>query len=177
MWLNLFDSSSQVWNHQWCFNAMHCKDNKHLWRHVNESLTDFKMPTYDQEMGMPCILKKNRMHPRMMSTGNDVDRQCIVAFEILTLASLHCMEQCQVQLCREALQLPQQCIPPSGLDWHGWSGVPGLACVWWHLHSRWSIYTNQTPWLVTHHHWDNSLPHFPWQNHGGSLPSMYSGVL
>ena len=92
---------------RWHFNAMLCKDNEPLWRHINESLADFKMPTYDREAGMPCILKRTRKCPCMMLSAmdemfhifqgmgdNDVNGQCIVAYKILTLALLHCMEQC-----------------------------------------------------------------------------------
>ena len=88
-------------------NAALCKDNEYLWRHVNESLADFEMPTYDRETGMSCILKRTRMHPHMMLYAmdemfhvfrgvgaNNVDGQCIVAYEILTLASLCCTEWC-----------------------------------------------------------------------------------
>ena len=86
---------------------MLCKDNEHFWRHINESLTDFEMPMYDREVGTPCVPKRTGMHPCMMLYAmdemfhvfqgmgdNDVDEQCIVAYEILTLASLCCMEWC-----------------------------------------------------------------------------------
>ena len=84
-----------------CFNAMLCKDSKHLWRHVNESLADFEMPMFDREMGMPCILKRPCMMLYAMDEmfhifqgmgDSDVNGQRVVACKILTLASLHCME-------------------------------------------------------------------------------------
>ena len=84
-----------------------CKDNGHLWRHTNESLTDFKMLTYDHEMGVPCNQKRMRTCPRMMlyamdemfhvfqgMGANDLNGQCVIAYEILALALLHCTEQC-----------------------------------------------------------------------------------
>ena len=61
------------------------------------------MPTYDQEMGTPCILKRTWTCPWMMLYAvdemfhvfqgvgaNNVDKQRIVAYKILTLALLHC---------------------------------------------------------------------------------------
>ena len=88
-------------------NATLCKDNEHLWRHVNESLTDFKMPTYDCETGVPCNQKRMGMHPHMMlyamdemfhifqgMGANDLDGQHIIAYKILALASLCCTEWC-----------------------------------------------------------------------------------
>ena len=86
---------------------MLCKDNEHLWRHVNKSLADFEMPTYDQEMGMPCVQKRTGMHPHMMLYAMDkmfhifwsmgaknVNGQYVVAYKILALTSLCCTEQC-----------------------------------------------------------------------------------
>ena len=83
-----------------------CKGSKHLWRHVNENLMDFQMPTYDQEMGAPIDLKRTGTCPHMMlytldklfyvlqGVGtNDMHGQCIVAYEILTIALLCCTEQ------------------------------------------------------------------------------------
>ena len=82
---------------------MLCKDNEHLWRHINESLADFEMPTYDREMGTPCNQKRTGTCPHMMlyamdemfhifwgMRANDVNGQCVVAYEILALALLHC---------------------------------------------------------------------------------------
>ena len=86
---------------------MLCKDNEHLWRHVNESLADFEMPTYDHEMGMPCNQKRTETCPHMMlyamdemfhifwgMGANNLDGQHVVAYEILALESLYCMEWC-----------------------------------------------------------------------------------
>ena len=84
---------------------MLCKDSEHHWRHVKESLADFKMLTYDHEMGASCNQKRTGTCPRMMLYAmdemfhvfrgvgaNNLYGQCIVADKILALASLHCME-------------------------------------------------------------------------------------
>ena len=85
---------------------MLCKDREHLWRHVNKSLTNFKMPTYDHEMGASCNQKGTGTFLHMMLHAmdeifhifqgvgaNDLDGHGVVAYEILALALLHCMEQ------------------------------------------------------------------------------------
>ena len=48
------------------FKGTFCKESKHLWRHVNEDLVDFLMPTHDHEMGALIDLKRTGMCPRMM---------------------------------------------------------------------------------------------------------------
>ena len=82
-----------------CFKGTFYKGSEHLWRHVNEDLADFQMPTYG-EIGVPIDLKRTGTCPRMMlytldelfymfrGIGtNDIDGQHIVAYEILTIAS------------------------------------------------------------------------------------------
>ena len=64
------------------------------------------MPTHNREMGVPIDLRRTGMCWHMMLYAldelfyvfqgigtNDIDGQCIVAYEIITVAWLHCMEQ------------------------------------------------------------------------------------
>ena len=65
------------------------------------------MPTHDHKTGMPIDLKRTGTCPCMMlytldelfyvfwGIGtNDIDGQCIITYEILTVASMHCTEWC-----------------------------------------------------------------------------------
>ena len=87
------------------FKGTFCKGSKHLWRHVNKDLVDFQMPNHDRKTGVPIDLRRTGTHLRMMlytldelfymflGIGtNDIDGQQVTAYEILTIASLCCME-------------------------------------------------------------------------------------
>ena len=173
---------------RWCFDATLCKDNEHLWRHVNKSLADFKMPTYDGEVGTPCILKRTRMCPRMMLYAmdemfhifqgmgdNNVDGQCVVAYEILTLASLHCTEQCScTKKCCNTLSDTYPLVDLIDVD--------DLECLAWAVYDGVFI-PGDPPILTRHHDWlciiTGMTLHliFHGKTEGGALLSMYSGVL
>ena len=135
---------------------MLCKDNEHLWRHVNESLTDFEMPMYDREVGMPCILKRTRMCPCMMLYAidkmfhvlrgvgdNNVDAQCGVAYKILTLASLCCMEwRCCAKKCCNTLSDVYPLVDLTDVDNQEcltWAASFSMAKLWGSiaLHVQW----------------------------------------
>ena len=141
-----------------CFNAMLYKDNKHLWRHVNESLTDFEMPMHDSETGMPCILKRTGTHSCMILYAmdemfhvfqgvgaNDVDGQCVVAYEILTLASLGCKEQhsCARKHCN-TLGYRYPLVDLTDMD--------DLECLAWAVYDGIFI-PGDPPRLTGHHDW------------------------
>ena len=139
---------------------MLCKDSEHPWRHVNESLTDFKMPTYHHEMGVPCNQKRTGMHPCMMLYAmdemfhvfqgmgtNGLNGQCIVAYEVLALTLLHCTEQCgSDKKCCNTLSDAYPLVDFNDVDdlehlaWAVYDGVfiPGNPLrliahnVWWH---------------------------------------------
>ena len=88
------------------FKGKFSKSNEHLWQHINVEIDDFQMPTYERDTGVPIDVLRTGSHPHMLlyvlnelfyvyrGVGeNDVDRQRVVAYEILTVASIHCMEQ------------------------------------------------------------------------------------
>ena len=90
---------------QRCFKGKFSKSNEHLWWHINTEKADFQTLTYEQDTGTPIDVLRTGSCPCMLlymldelfyvyrGVGvNDTDGQCIVACEILTVASLHCME-------------------------------------------------------------------------------------
>ena len=92
------------------FKGKFSKSNEHLWWHVNVEIADFQTPTYEWDKGMPIDVLRTGSHPCMLlyvldelfyvykGVGvNDMDGQCIVAYEILMVASLCCTEQCGSQ--------------------------------------------------------------------------------
>ena len=160
MWLNyliLLHRFGTIF--RWCFNATLCKDNEHLWRHINESLTDFEMPTFDHETGTPCIQKRTGMCPHMMLYAmdemfhvfwgvgaNDVDGQCVVAYKILALVSLCCTEQhsCTKKCCNSLSNMYPLVVDLTDVD-----DLEQLA---------WAVYDGvfvlgDPPILTGHHDW------------------------
>ena len=105
----LFDSHFHRFDtiFRWCFNATFSKDYKHLWRHASETAADFTaLILHIDDLG-PCSVKCMGSHPKMLLYAldelfhvfrgmgtNDLDGQCIVAYENLSFASLHCTEWC-----------------------------------------------------------------------------------
>ena len=89
-----------------CFRGRFCKGNEHLWHHVNAEVVDFHTPTYERETGVAIDVLQTGSHPRMLlymldelfyvykRVGvNDVDRQHVVTYEILTVALFRCTKQ------------------------------------------------------------------------------------
>ena len=93
-----------------CFKGKFSKSNEHLWWHVSAELAVFQMLTCEWDTGTPIDVLRTGSHLRMLlytldelfyvyrGVGeNDVDGQHVVAYEILKVASLRCMEQCGSQ--------------------------------------------------------------------------------
>ena len=88
------------------YGGRFCRGNEHLWCYVNEEVADFHTPTFQREMGMaldmlrtgycPCILmyapdKLFFVFKKLQA--DDFNVQCVLAYEILQIASCQCMEQ------------------------------------------------------------------------------------
>ena len=105
---------------RWCFNPTFSNDYEHLWQHASETVANFSLTTFDIDDLSVCSVKYMGLHPKMLlyaldelfhvfrgMGANDLDGQCIIAYEILSLASLHCTEQCSKpkkchKMCSEA---------------------------------------------------------------------------
>ena len=87
------------------FKGKFSKSNEHLWQHVNTEKANFQMPTYEWDTGAPidvlrtasclCMLLDMLHELFYVYRGvgvNDTDGERIVAYEILTVALLHCTE-------------------------------------------------------------------------------------
>ena len=144
------------------FKGTFCKGSKHLWRHVNEDLADFQMPTHDCKMGMPIDLRRTGMHLHMMLYvldelfnvfqgvgANDIDGQRIVAYEILTVASLCCMEQHGSP--KKPCNTLGDAYPRVVL-----SDVNGLECLAWAVYNGVFV-TGDPPVLTGHHDWSRII--------------------
>ena len=129
---------------------------KHLWRHVNEDLADFQMPTHDHEVGMPIDLRRTGTHPCMMLYAlnelfylfwgvgtNNIDGQCIIAYEIHTIALLHCMEQCSSP--KRPCNTLGDAYPRVVL-----SDMNGLECLAWAVYD--GVFVSGDPSVLTGHH-------------------------
>ena len=87
------------------FEGKFSKSNEHLWQHVKAEIADFQTPTYERDTGAPIDVLRTGSHLCMLlyvldelfyvykGVGvNNMDGQRIVAYKILTVASLKCME-------------------------------------------------------------------------------------
>ena len=87
------------------FGMMFSKDAEKFWHFASENIPDFYMPTLKKEMLVPYDKLREGMHPKMLLYtldklfhvfkgvgANDLNGQCMVAHEILSFASLCCME-------------------------------------------------------------------------------------
>ena len=87
------------------FNAPFFKDAEKYWWFTSENFPDFYAPTLSHEALIPYDKKQEGTWAKMLLYAlyqlfhvfrglgvNDIDGQCVVAYEILSLASLHCME-------------------------------------------------------------------------------------
>ena len=90
------------------FGGRFCKDNEHLWCHVNKETVDFHTLTFERGSGTaldmlhksycPCILMyvlDELLFVFKKLQANNFDMQCVVAYEILQIASCQCTEQCR----------------------------------------------------------------------------------
>ena len=144
------------------FKGTFCKGSKHLWRHVNEHQVDFQMPMHDHETGMPIDLRSTGTHSYMMlytldelfymfwDIGtNDIDGQCIVTYEILTVALLHCMEWCGSP--KKPCNTLGDAYPRVVL-----SDVNGLECLAWAVYDGVFV-PGHPPVLTGHHDWSHII--------------------
>ena len=140
------------------FKGTFCKSSEHLWRYVSEDLADFQMPTHDHEMGTPTDLRRTGMHPCMMlytldelfymfqGIGtNDMDGQCIIAYEILTVASIHHTEQHSSP--KKPCNTLGNAYPRVVL-----SDVNGLECLAWAMYDSLFV-PGDPPALTGHYDW------------------------
>ena len=143
---------------RWHFNATLSKDYKHLWQHASETTADFSLLTFDIDDLSPCSVKHMDLHPKMLlyaldelsyvfrgMGANDLDGQCIVAYEILSLASLHCTEQCGKP--KEYHKMHGEAYLRVDLN-----DVHGLECLAWAVYDRVFLPGNP-PVLTGHHDW------------------------
>ena len=88
-----------------CFKGKFSKSNEHFWWHIGMEIADFQTLTYEWDMGAPINVLRTGSCKHMLLYmldklfymykgvgANDVDGQCVVAYEILKAALLHCME-------------------------------------------------------------------------------------
>ena len=142
-----------------CFKGKFSESNEHLWQHIGVELADFQMLTYERGMGAPINVLRTGICPCMLLYmldelfyvykgvgGNDVDRQHVVAYEILNIVLLHCMEWCSSQ--KKECNSLGAAYPRVNL-----SDVDGLE------HLAWAVYNGvyvpgDLPGLTGHHYWD-----------------------
>ena len=87
------------------FNAPLSKDAKKFRCFISENIPDFYVPTLRHETLVPYDKIREGTHPKMLLYAldelfhvfrgvgaNDIDRQCVVAYEILLFTLLHCTE-------------------------------------------------------------------------------------
>ena len=131
-------------------------------RHVKESFADFKMPTYNHKMGVPCNKERTGTCPHMMlyamnemfhvfqgMGANDLKGQHIVAYEILALVSLHCTEQHgSDKKCCNTLSNTYPLVDLSNMD--------GLECLAWAMYDGIFI-PGDPPRLTGHHDWSHII--------------------
>ena len=125
-------------------------------------VADFQTPTYDQEMGVPIDVLRTGMHPRMMlymldelfyvyrGVGtNNMDGQCIIAYEILTIALLQYMEWCSNP--KKACNTLGNAYPRVNLN-----AVNGLKRLTWAIYN--GVYMpSKLPALTGHHDWERII--------------------
>ena len=141
-----------------CFKGTSYKGSEHFWRHVNEDLADFQMPTFTHKMSTPIDLRRTGMHPCMMlytldelfymfqGIGtNDIDRQCVIACEILTIALLCCTEQHGSP--KKPCNTLGNAYPRVVL-----SDVNGLECLAWAMYDSLFV-PGDPPALTGHYDW------------------------
>ena len=144
-----------------CFKGTFCKGSEHLWRHVNKDLVDFQMP-HNQEMGMPIDLRRTGTHLHMMLYtldelfymfqgvgANDIDRQHNIAYEILTVALLCCMEQHGSP--KKPCNTLGDAYPRVVL-----SNMNGLECLAWAMYDGVFV-PGDPPALTGHHDWSHII--------------------
>ena len=117
------------------------------------------MPTHERGSGAPIDMLRTGSHPCMLLHvlnilfymykgvgGNDMDRQCVVAYEILKVALLNCMEQRGSQKEYKTLGAAYPRVNLSDME--------GLE------HLAWAVYDGvnvpgDLPGLTGHHNWDH----------------------
>ena len=128
---------------------------------------DFQMPTHDRETGTPIDLRRTGTHPCMMLYtldelfymfwgigANDIDRQHIVTYEILTVVSLCCMEwySSPKKPCNTLGDIYPRVVL---------SNVNGLECLALAMYD--SMFVPGNPlghhdcWLTGHHDWSHII--------------------
>ena len=88
------------------FGGRFCKSNEHLWCHVNKEVVDFHTPTFQRETSVALDMLRIGYHPCILMYMLDelffvfkklwaanFDVQCVVAYDILQIASHRCTEQ------------------------------------------------------------------------------------
>ena len=144
------------------FKGTFSKSSGHLWRHINSEVADFQTPTYDQDMGMPINVLRTSMHLRMMLYAldelfyvyrgmdtNDVDGQHVIAYEILTVALLYCIEWHGNP--KKACNTLGNAYPRVNLN-----DVNGLECLAWAIYD--GVYVPcDLPVLKGHHNWEHII--------------------
>ena len=96
------------------FNAWFCKNNKPIWHHINEELSDFHTPTDKCETGTAIkvlytgywqhiflYVLDELFHIFKKLKADDFDVQCIIMWEILHIAQCCCTEQCGCEKVKE----------------------------------------------------------------------------
>ena len=144
------------------FKGKFSKSNEHLWWHVNAEIADFQMLTYEWDTGALIDVRRTGSHLCMLlyvlnklfhvykGVGvNDVDRQHIVAYKILMVASLHCMERHGSQ--KKECNTLMAAYPRVNL-----SDMDGLE------HLTWAVYDGvyvpgNPPALTGHHNWERII--------------------
>ena len=90
------------------FGGRFCRGSEHLWHHVNDEAMDFHTPTFQRETGAALDMLHTGycLHVLMYMLdelffifkklqANDFDAQCMMAYDILQIASCRCMEWCR----------------------------------------------------------------------------------
>ena len=120
------------------------------------------MPTYDHEKGTPCNQKRTGTCPHMMLYAmdemfhlfwgvgaNNLDGQCVIAYEILALALLCCTEWCSsAKTCCNTLGDAYPLVDLTDVD--------HLECLVWAVYDGIFIPGNP-PRLTGHHNWSHII--------------------
>ena len=145
-----------------CFKGKFSKSNEHLWWHINVEIADFQMLTYERNTGVPIDVLRTGSLPRMLLYAlnelfyvykgvgvNDADGQCVVAYEILMVALLHCTEWHGSQ--KKECNTLGAAYPGVNL-----SDVNGLECLAWAVYD--GVYVPGNPLALTgYHDWEHII--------------------
>ena len=141
---------------RWCFNAAFSKDYEHLWQHASETMADSSSPTFDTDDLSPCSIKHTGSCPKMLLYAldelfhvfrgmgtNDLDGQCVIAYQILSLALLHYTEWCSKP--KKCHKMHRGAYPRVDLN-----NMDSLKCLAWAVYDR-VFFPGNLPMLTSHH--------------------------